>query len=60
MQLCGLEISYINRYFDSDVLLVLGKKVEYSPKVTFFDEPNRVVTYFREWDKASRYFETLR
>ncbi len=60
MQLCGLEIIYINRYFDSDVLLVIGKKVEYAPKITFFDEPNRVVAYFREWEKASRYFETLR
>lgn len=60
MQLSGLEICYVNRYFDSDVLLIIGKKVSNPVTPTFFDDPNRVITYFQEWDKQTRYFETLR
>lgn len=60
MQLCGLEISYVNRYFDSDVLLVIGKKVTNEVKPTFADNQNRVVEFFRAWDKQTRFFESLR
>jgi hypothetical protein len=60
MQLAGLEICYVNRYFDSDVLLVIGKKVDKKITPTFFDDPNTVINYFNEWDKQTRYFETLR
>lgn len=60
MQLSGLEISYINRYFDSDVLLVIGKKVRNPVAPTFYDDPNRVIKYFQVWDEQTRYFETIR
>ena len=38
MQLAGLEIVFINRYFDSDVLLIMGKKVDYQVEPKFFDD----------------------
>lgn len=60
MQLCGLEIGYVNRYFDSDVLLVIGKKVKHEPAPFFVDNQMRVVEFFQKWDTATRYFESIR
>jgi hypothetical protein len=50
----------VNRYFDSDVLLVIGKKVTNEVKPTFADNQNRVVEFFRALDKQTRFFESLR
>ena len=60
MELCGLEICHINRFFDSDVLLIIGKKVKHQIKPSFADNQTQVVDFFREWDKATKYFEALR
>ena len=60
MQLAGLEICYTNRFFDSDVLLVIGKRVETEVEVTYFDSRNDVVDFFKQWDRYSHYFESLR
>lgn len=60
MQLSGLEIVFTNRYFDSDVLLVIGKKVDHKVQPTFFDDQSQVVRFMREWANASEYFESLR
>ena len=60
MQICGLEICYTNRYFDSDILLVIGKKVKHPIKPSFFDNQIRVVEYFKNWHRATSYFESLR
>ncbi len=60
MQLSGLEIVFTNRYFDSDVLLVIGKKVDRIVEPTFFDNQTNVVTFMREWATASEFFENLR
>jgi hypothetical protein len=60
MQLAGLEICYTNRFFDSDVLLVIGRRIENEVKPTYFDTADAVVHFFREWDMQSHYFENLR
>ena len=60
MQLAGLEICYTNRFFDSDVLLVIGRRVETEVKVTYLDFKDDVVEFFKEWDRFSYYFESLR
>jgi hypothetical protein len=60
MQLSGLEIIFTNRYFDSDVLLVIGKKVNHIVEPTFFDNQTNVVLFMREWALASEFFESLR
>ena len=60
MQLAGLEIVFVNRYFDSDVLLVIGKKVSHKVEPKFFDDQMQVVEFMREWALASEYFESLR
>ena len=60
MQIAGLEICYTNRYFDSDVLLVIGRRIENEVKPTYFDSIDDVVHFFKEWDMQSHYFENLR
>jgi len=60
MQLAGLEIVFVNRYFDSDVLLVMGKKVSHQVEPKFFDDQMKVVEFMREWAFASEFFESLR
>ena len=60
MQLAGLEIVYTNRYFDSDVLLVIGKKVAYPIAPNYFDNQTSVVSFMKKWAEVSDYFETLR
>jgi len=60
MQLAGLEIVFINRYFDSDVLLIMGKKVNHQVEPKFFDDQMQVVKFMKEWELASELFESLR
>ena len=60
MQLSGLEVVFVNRYFDSDVLLVMGKKVDYQVEPKFFDDQMQVVDFMKEWALASEFFESLR
>lgn len=60
MQLAGLEIVFINRYFDSDVLLIIGKKVKHHVEPKFFDDQMQVVKFMKEWAISSEYFESLR
>jgi hypothetical protein len=60
MQLAGLEIVFVNRYFDSDVLLVMGKKVDHQVEPKFFDDQKQVVDFMKEWALASEFFESLR
>lgn len=60
MQLSGLEIVFTNRYFDSDVLLVIGKKVDRIVEPTFFDNQTNVVSFMKEWAHASELFEKFR
>jgi len=60
MNLAGLEIVYINRYFDSDVLLVIGKKVDYWVAPDYFDDQKSVVNFMKKWAEASDYFETIK
>ena len=60
MQLAGLEIVFVNRYFDSDVLLIIGKKVDHQVEPKFFDDQMQVVDFMKEWALASEFFESLR
>ena len=60
MQLAGLEIVFVNRYFDSDVLFIIGKKVDHQVEPKFFDDQMQVVDFMKEWALASEFFESLR
>ena len=56
MQLSGLEVVFANRYFDSDVLLVIGKKIDHQVEPKFFDDQKQVVDFKKEWALASEFF----
>lgn len=60
MQLAGLEIVYTNRYFDSDVLLVIGKKVDRPVVPVYFDDQKSVVDFMKKWAEVSDYYEGIR
>lgn len=60
MQICGLEICFINRFFDSDVLLVIGRRVAKKIEPSFTDKQTHVIEFFQEWDRQTRYFESIR
>lgn len=60
MEMVGLEITYINRFFDSDILLVIGKKV-LKPRIRGFrDSQSQVVDFMKNWAEKTEYYETLR
>ncbi len=60
MQLAGLEIVFVNRYFDSDILFIIGKKVDHHVEPKFFDDQMQVVDFMMKWALASEFFESLR
>jgi hypothetical protein len=60
MQLAGLEIVYTNRYFDSDLLLVIGKKVDRPVIPVYFDDQKSVVDFLKKWAEVSDYYEGIR
>lgn len=60
MQIAGLEIIFVNRYFDSDVLLIIGKKVDYQVEPKFFDDQMEVVDFMKKWALATEVFESYR
>jgi len=60
MQLAGLEIIFVNRYFDSDVLFIIGRKVDHHVEPKFFDDQMQVVDFMMKWARASEFFESLR
>jgi hypothetical protein len=55
-----LETVFINRYFESNVLLIMGKKVSHQVEPKCFDDQMQVVEFMREWALASEFFESLR
>lgn len=60
MELVGLEICYTNRFFDSDVLLVIGRKVTRNSFSGFSDPQELVVSFMQNWYDQTRFYETLR
>ena len=60
MELVGLEIYYTNRFFDSDVLLVIGRKVSKKRISGFSDRQDLVVAFMKNWFKQTQFYETLR
>lgn len=60
MELVGLEIVYTNRFFDSDILLIIGKKSDSFKLSNFRDSQMRVVEFMRNWALQTEYYESIR
>ena len=57
--LCGFEVIWINRYLDSDYLVMIGKKKNKSTTITLHkDDPEKIIDFFNRWDFETReYFQ---
>ena len=53
-EVSGFDIVYINRYIDTDYLVVIGKKNNKSNlKTKFKDNYRDVLDFFYRWDKET-------
>ena len=53
----GFEVIRINRYIDSDYLVMIGKKIGKSAKITLRkDDPREIVKFFNRWDFDTRQY----
>jgi hypothetical protein len=60
MEQVGLRVHYINRFFDSDVLLVIGQRSSGIKSQGYRDNQNDVVEFMRKWTENTKYYESLR
>ena len=52
---CGFEITFVNRYIDTDWLVVIGRKIEKDSSVSWTkDDPQQVLDFFDRWDQETR------
>jgi hypothetical protein len=52
LEISGFEVVHVNRYIDTDYLVMIGKKVHTSADtVRHHDNPNDVINYFERWDR---------
>jgi hypothetical protein len=58
----GYEVIWVNRYFDSDILCLIAKKVALpsTDNLIAVDDSQLVESFMRKWHLESKYFETLR
>lgn len=57
----GFQVEWINRFFDSDVLLVIARKTDLPSMdhLIEIDHPDDVKEFFTEYARIDRYFEHL-
>lgn len=59
MMTAGFEPVYTNRFLDSDVLLVIGRKVDSCPSPKFpLDDPGDVAAFFERWHQETLQYPT--
>ena len=57
LTICNFDIIWINRYLDSDYLVMIGKKKNKSTKITLHkDNPEEIIDFFNRWDFDTRQF----
>lgn len=63
LRLCGFEPVFTNRYYDSDVLLVVAKKVDLNKSLIMdefkFDNLDDIIEFFLEYKKHTRFIERV-
>lgn len=57
--LAGFKVCYINRYFDSDVLMIIAKKTLNTKKNFKVDNYKDVEKFFLQWHNFSKYLSKL-
>ncbi len=58
----GFKVEWVNRYFDSDILCVIAKKVKLPSEDAKFltDASSRTIEFMERWHEQSMYFDGLR
>ena len=62
LDVCGFQTVFINRYFDSDILMIIAQK-KFQPHendIVHVDAASDVLTFMNSWHEQSIYFETIR
>ena len=58
MNTAGFKVTYINRYADSDVLLVIGQRVDEPIEPNYpLDDPEQVADFFRRWHAETQHYQ---
>ena len=58
MNTVGFETTFVNRYLDSDVLLVIGRRVDEPIEPSYpLDDPNQVANFFERWHQETQYYK---
>lgn len=57
MMTAGFECIYVNRYLDSDVLLLIGKKTAGPLEPDYpLDDPQEVANFFERWHRETKFY----
>jgi hypothetical protein len=61
LQSCGFEVRYTNRFFDSDVLLIIAQKssLPEPDKKLKVDLAEDVINFFNKFHELSNFYQTL-
>jgi hypothetical protein len=61
LQSCGFEVRYINRFFDSDVLLIIAQKssIPNQDKKLLVDSAEDVINFFNKYHELTNFYQTL-
>ncbi len=55
LAVAGFETTHVNRYIDSDYLVVVGRKAEQGTEIAWHgDDPEAVLDFFERWDRDTR------
>jgi hypothetical protein len=61
LQSCGFEVRYTNRFFDSDVLLIIAQKssMPNQDKKLVVDSAEDVINFFNKYHELTNFYQTL-
>jgi hypothetical protein len=61
LQSCGFEVRYTNRFFDSDVLLIIAQKssMPNQDKKLLVDSAEDVINFFNKYHELTNFYQTL-
>ena len=52
---CGFEITFVNRYIDTDWLVIIGRKIDKDFSVSWTkDDLRQVLDFFDRWDQETQ------
>jgi hypothetical protein len=57
LESCGFDITSVNRYIDTDHLVIIAKNTGRSGfSLTRSDDPKKIIDFFERWDRDTQQF----